>query len=159
VDVPRVGLERDEQHDVVVDRRFDRVGAETVPARNLEAFAVLAAAEEAYVAEILDWCSDLDLDLDALAVRALDLLVRHLDEIGALEHGGELLDQLRIGAIDGLGAEPRVRRELRIEIVIRVPQHLEPVEIFVVIDCGQHLAYLPEPVALAVIRERAMLDQ
>ena len=95
----------------------------------------------------------------SLAVRALDLLVRHLDEVGALEHGGEQLDQLRIGAVDRIGAEPRVRGQLRIEIVVGVPQLLEAVEIFVVIDRRQHLADLPELLALAVVRELAMLDQ
>ena len=87
--------------------------------------------------------------IDALAVRALDLLMRHLDEVGALEHGVSELDQLRIGAIDASRVEARVRIELRIEIVIGVPQFLEPVEIFVVIDRRQHPADLTGTVRAA----------
>ena len=97
------GLQRDEQHHVVVDRRSTVLVLEAVPARNFETLAVLAAAEEAHVAEIFERRPVSTVHRDALAVRALDLLVRHLDEIGALEHGGQRLDQLRIGAIDRLG--------------------------------------------------------
>ena len=108
VDGARVLLQRDEQNDVVVDRRIDCLRSPAVPARDVEALAVLAAAEEAHVAEILERRPDLDLHFDALAMRALDLLVRHFDEIGALEHGGEQLEELRIGLVDRSGCELRV---------------------------------------------------
>ena len=154
----RSRLERDQQHHVVVDRpRRPCRCSHPIPVRDLKTLAVLAAAEEAHVAEVLERRDGLDPSASALSRCARSIsVVRHLDEIGALEHR-------RPAARPAPHRRGRRRRgvnracadELRIEIVVGVLELLEPVEIFVVVDRRQHLADLPELLAPPVVRERA----
>ena len=120
---------------------------------------VLAAAEEPHLAEILERRLDSTRTSTSSRCARFDLLVRHLDEIGALEHGGKRFGELRIGAFHRIGLNAHARDQLRIEIEIGVPQLFQAVEIFVVIDRRQQLADLPETLALGVVGKAATLDQ
>jgi hypothetical protein len=117
----------------------------------------LAAAEKAHLTEIIDRRLHRDPHHLALAMRLLDLGMRHLDEVGILQHGGEGIDQVGIGHFLCGIVEARMRIELGIEVVMAQP--LELVEVFVVIDRGQEAADLAELLPFRRAGERSMLDQ
>jgi len=152
-------LGRHEQDHVVVDRDVVPIAAQPEPGLGLDGFVVVAAPEEAHLAEVVERGGHLDPHGLALAMRLLDLGVRQLDEVRALEHRGEALDQIGVSLLDDRPVEVRVRVELGIEIEVVVAQPLELVEIFVVIDRRQEAADVPELLALLLAAERAVLDQ
>ncbi len=158
-DDPGCRLHRHEQHDVVVDEDVVRPLAQPEPLAGLDRLRVVAAAEEADLAEIVDRRLDLHAHHLALAVRLLDLGKGHFDEVGALEHGGERFDQIGVMALERGVVDARRRCELGIEVEIGVTQLLELVEILVVIDRRQQPADLAELAALLLAAEGAMLDQ
>jgi hypothetical protein len=84
-----------------------------------------------------------------------DLGVRHLDELRALEHGGEGIDQVRIGFLERGGVEARVRVDLGVEVEIVVAQPLELAEIFVMIDRRERTTDLAEFLPLCRAGERS----
>lgn len=89
---------------------------------------------------------------------AVDFGVRHLDEVRALEHQSEGVEEIGIGTLERVVVEARVRLDLRIEIEVIGAQPLQPVEIFVVVDRAEQPAKLAELVVV-VAGERTVLDQ
>jgi hypothetical protein len=87
-------LHRHHQHDIVVDHRLDFPPAKPEPPRDFESLLVMAAAEEPHLAELLDRGPQRHSHKHVLTVASFDFLMRHFDEIGALEHGREGFNQL-----------------------------------------------------------------
>jgi len=151
-------LHRHQQHDVVVDQNLHGALAQTEPAGGLERFHMVAAPEEPHLAVIVERRLDLDPHGGSPAMRFLDLGVRHLDEIGVRQHGGERSQQVRVGSLERVMVEAGMRLDLGIEVEVVVAQPFELREIFIVIDGGEQAADLAEAVALRLV-EAAVVDQ
>ena len=120
---------------------------------------MVAAPEEQHLAVVVARRLHVDLHQGVLAMGAVDLVVRYLDEIGVVQHAAQRGDQLVIGAIEGGGVEPGMRGvELGAEVEVVVAELLEPVEILVVIDRAEQLAELAKFLAVGFAAETAVGD-
>jgi len=75
-------------------------------------------------------------------MRLLDIGMRHCHEIGILEHRGEGLDEIGIGARERGGIEAGVRVKLGIEIEVVLPQAIEQIEILITIEFSENRSFL-----------------
>ena len=89
---------------------------------------------------------------------ALDLVLRHLDEVRPAEHVPECLDQVRIGGAHGGFPRP-LAAVVRIEIVVGLLQALELGEIFEVKDGAEEPAELAPRFAAAGFRDLRLVTQ
>ena len=90
---------------------------------------MVAAPEEPDLSVVFKWSPDVDANDAMLAMGALDLLVRHFDEVRAMQDLGERVDQIAIGAFDRGAVEARMAVGVRAEIEVVVAQPLELIEI------------------------------
>ena len=93
-----------------------------------------------------------------LAMGALDLLVRNLDEVRAVQDLSERVDQIPIGAFDCGVVEAALAVGVGTEIEVVVAQPLELIEILIVIDRAEQAAKLAELFPLRLAAERAIRD-
>ena len=119
---------------------------------------MVAAPEEPDLAVVFKRSLDVDANDAVLAMGALDLLVRDFDEVRAVQHLGERVDQIAIGALDRGAVEARMAVEVGAEIEVVVAQPFELIEILVVIDRAEQAAELAELFPLRLAGERAMRD-
>jgi hypothetical protein len=75
-----------------------------------------------------------------------------------MQHLGQRVDQVVIGAFDRCVIEARVAIGLRVEIEVVVAQPFELVEIFLVIDRPEQTAELAELISFRLACERAQRD-
>ena len=118
----------------------------------------MAAPEEPDLPVVVKRRPDVDANDAVLAMGALDLLVRDFDEVRAVQHLGQRVDQIRIGAFDRGAVEARMAVGVGAEIEVVVAQPLELIEILIVIDRAEQAAELAEFLALRLAGERAVRD-
>ena len=147
-----------DQHDVVIDLDRPLVFLETVQARELDLLGVPSATEETDVAVVLERRVHLDRHKGLGMAGALDLVLRHLDEVRPAEHVPEALDQVRIGGAHGGVARP-LAGVVRIEIVVGLLQALELGEIFKMKDGAKQPAELAPRFGAARFRDLRFATQ
>ena len=128
---------RDQHHHIVIDLDLDGLVPPSEPDRDRHPFLVTAALEDPDIAEFVERRLDAHPYQSVRFLRARDLGMRDLDEIRALHHACEFVDEIEVDAV-GLFALDREGRGVRIEMEIRLPQLFELVVIFVMKHRSQH---------------------
>src|SRR5437763_280119 len=118
----------------------------------------MTAPEEPDLSVVFKRSLYVDANDAVLAMGALNLLVRHFDEVRAMQDLGERVDQIAIGAFDRRAVEARMAVGVRAEIEVVVAQPLELIEILIVIDRAEQAAELAELLPLWFAAERAIRD-
>jgi hypothetical protein len=154
-----VGFHRHHEHDVVVDFGLDHAAAQPEPYGAFDLLGVMSAPPEPHVAKIVQRRPDLDPFADTPAMRSVDLIARHLDEICRFQDRFERAHQIDIGSLQGDAVAHCMRRDIGTEIIVVAAQPLQHLEIIEVVDRRQHLAEPAELVALVVACKRALFDQ
>ena len=138
------GSGRDHQHDIVVDDDIELALAQAEPDRDLDGLGVMAAAEHADTAIVLDRRLDLHPHPGVLGKGAHDLVMRDLDEIGLGQDADEFLDEAAVSRFEIRRRTTGLRIELRVEVKIHLAQPIQFLEILVVKDGSEPAGQLPE---------------